>query len=459
MPTDRTKRTLEAVVKIIDPWIAYKRSLARVPGVSVGIVCGDQVVLRKGYGYADLARRTPAQDSTCYRIASISKTFTATAVMQLVEAGACQLDDKVQKFLPWFRSKHDPQLAMITLRHLLTHMAGVERDGNTAHWANDRFPTLAQIRAHVSDGIAIYRPLETFKYSNLGYAILGQVIAAISGQPYEQYLEGRILRRLGLTHTNPTLTAVTRAKLAVGYGRDVPPNPRATFPNAEARAMTSATGLTSNAVDLCRYMSAHFLGNPVLLSDESKREMQRVHWFNKRGDTHYGIGFHIWKAGEAQIVGHGGGFSGFITRIGMDTEHGIGVAVLTNAMDDLAHTLISGIFSTISDFQKHGAIFQASRRRSPNLARYQGRFSSRWADAIVVNIGGRLVAFWPKSDRPMEDSVVLEHMGGHEFKISSGSEFGYLGERVIFRFGKGGRLSGLTWGPNPMALAGARRVP
>ena len=460
MTDHATRRAVEHAVKIVAPWIEYKRALARVPAVSVGIVHEDRVIFANGYGFANISKRTRATETTCYRIASISKTITATAALQLAERGALQLDDRVQTFLPWFRSTKDAGLARITLRHLLTHMAGIERDGNTAHWEHRRFPTLAQIRDHVREGIVVFRPLESFKYSNLGYAIAGQVIAAVSGRSYEDHVKERIVRRLGLTHTSPTLTARVRGRLAAGYGRDLLSKPRAALPHAETRAMAAATGFSSNVLDLCAYMSAQFLGNAALLSDESKREMQRVHWMNKKTDHHYGIGFDLWKVDDTLIVGHGDGFPGFITRIGMDPERKIGVAVLTNALDPLAGTLANGILSTIGYFVRHDAQFRASRRRAPNLARYQGRFFSTWNDTEVVRVGGRLVAFGPISDRPMDEAVLFEPAGRHRFKIGSGSEFGYLGERVTFEFGRKGRLTGLTWGPNrSRAVRTALRVP
>ncbi|MGH2405262.1 MAG: serine hydrolase domain-containing protein [bacterium] len=440
-------------MRVIDRWVEYRRSFARVPAVSVGIVHDGLIVFKKGYGYADLAKRIRATDTTCYRIASISKTITATAVMQLVERGTVQLDDKVQKFLPWFRSKKDPGLTKITLRHLLTHMAGIERDGDTAHWENDQFPTVAHIQEHVRHGIAVYRPLETFKYSNLGYAIVGQVIGTVSGQPYERYVEDHIIRKLGLTHTSPTLSVAQRRRLATGYGRDIPPNDRAALAHAETHAMVPATGFVSNARDLCAFMSAHFLGNPILLSDESKREMQRIHWLNKKTERHYGIGHDIWKADQNFIVGHGGAFPGFITRIGWDPERRIGVTVLTNALDDLAGTLLTGIFSTIYYFAEHSAKFRTSGKRRSGLARYEGRFSSRWSDADVVRVGNQLVAFVLMSDKPMTDGAILERLGGHVFRIGSGDEFGYLGERAAFQFDRRGRLTGLSWGPIPMRVA------
>src|SRR3990172_1975232 len=242
MTDHATRRAVEHAVKIVAPWIEYKRALARVPAVSVGIVHEDRVIFANGYGFANISKRTRATETTCYRIASISKTITATAALQLAERGALQLDDRVQTFLPWFRSTKDAGLARITLRHLLTHMAGIERDGNTAHWEHRRFPTLAQIRDHVREGIVVFRPLESFKYSNLGYAIAGQVIAAVSGRSYEDHVKERIVRRLGLTHTSPTLTARVRGRLAAGYRRGLLSKPPAALPRAATRALAAATG-------------------------------------------------------------------------------------------------------------------------------------------------------------------------------------------------------------------------
>ncbi len=257
------------------------------------------------------------------------------------------------------------------------------------------------------------------------------------------------------------MVARVRERLAVGYGRDVPPAPRAPLmPHVETRVMAAATGFSSNVLDLCAYMSAQFLGNSTLLSDESKREMQRVHWMNKKIDHHYGVGFDLWKVDGALVVGHGGGFPGFITRIAMDPERKIGVAVLTNALDPLSGILANGVLSTIYYFLKHTVQFRPSRRRTSHTARYQGRFSSRWSDTDVIRAGGQLVAFAPALDRPTDEAVVLKHLRGHEFKITSGSEFGYLGEKVVFQFGRKGRLTGLTWGPNrSRAVRTALRAP
>src|SRR5215469_4957561 len=117
---DRT-RPLQHAIKVIERWLAYNVATdQRIPGLSFGLVYGGKVIYSRGYGYADLAQKIPASETTCYRIASFSKIFTTIAVMQLQEQGKLALDDRIQRYLPWFTSASDQHLDVITVRQLLT---------------------------------------------------------------------------------------------------------------------------------------------------------------------------------------------------------------------------------------------------------------------------------------------------------------------------------------------------
>ena len=286
---------IKNAVKIVDKWVAYKRFFKRVPGIAVGIVFKDDLVFSNGYGYKDLRAKRQTTDKTCFRIASISKTFTATAIMQLVEKEKLHLDDKVQKYLHWFKSSKGKELDKVTIRQLLSHSSGVNRDGDTPHWEDDNFPDLENIKKQVKVGISIYSPIEKFKYSNLGFAILGEIVRVVSGKSYESYVTDQIIVPLQMTSTHPDMVGGTKDELATGYSMDIPGKEREDFPFPNTKAMASATGFISNVVDLCKYLSAHFTKSNQLLGDEGKREMQRVHWMRKDKDEHYGLGFEIWK--------------------------------------------------------------------------------------------------------------------------------------------------------------------
>jgi len=182
-------RQVTGACRLIDRWLAYNVAMERIPGLSVGIVYQQQVVFQRGYGYADLAGETKASATTCYRIASFSKVFTTIAILQLVEQGLLQLDERAQHYLPWLQSTHDDRVAQITIRQLLTHTSGLKRDGETTHWVDFRFPALEEIQQQVAASPMAYTPAITWKYSNFGYTLLGEIIRVVSGQAYETYVQ------------------------------------------------------------------------------------------------------------------------------------------------------------------------------------------------------------------------------------------------------------------------------
>jgi CubicO group peptidase (beta-lactamase class C family) len=444
----RTEAWLADAIAIVDGWLDYQRVARRIPALSVGVVHGDAVVFSRAYGFADEAARRRATGATGYRIASISKVFTATAVMQLVERGAVRLDDPAERYLPWIRTRRSGPAGSITVRQLLSHTAGVERDG-TPHWVTDRFPTLDQLKTHVRNGVAVFAPLERWKYSNIGFALLGQVVAAASGQAYEEYMRANIFAPLRLRHTGFAITPEVVRTLAVGHGRDRPGRPRETFGHPDANSFRPAAGLVSTAPDLCAFMSAQFPGSGRLLTDLSKREMQRPHWV-RADDGSYGLGYGIWPLDGATVVGHGGGFQGFSTAIGMDTDRRIGVTVLTNVIEAQARPLLLGVFQAMYDCLKRTEQRPGRPAARAALQRYAGRYTARWLDLDLVVVVGRLLAYRPDGDRPLRDASELEPRGPGRFEIVAGPGAGNVGEAVVFDVDHAGAVRGLLWGASPM---------
>jgi CubicO group peptidase (beta-lactamase class C family) len=140
-----------AAIKVLDAWIQAKMDDRKQPGLSIGIVCDQDLIWAKGYGLADVAGEVPATPSTVYRIASISKLFTSTAIMQLRDAGKLQLDDPVVKHLSWFKTKETyPDGPTVTIRHLLTHTSGLPREATGVSWNELTFPTREQMIGRLS---------------------------------------------------------------------------------------------------------------------------------------------------------------------------------------------------------------------------------------------------------------------------------------------------------------------
>ena len=402
----------------VDRWIACQRERRELPGVLVAIRHDDQVLLCKGHGHADLERRTPMTPGHIFRIASHSKMFTATAIMQLMEHGNLRLDDPLADHIPWLRRQE--ALARVTIRQALNHTTGIVRDGQDAdHWQLDHpFPDGEGVRHLVEDGGVVLAANEAFKYSNIAYALLGMVIEAAGGMPYREYVARRIIDRLGLADTGPETDARALPQLATGYTArrfGLPPRP---IPDVVTGALAPATGFYSTAEDLCRFAAGHFLGDETLLSDASKREIQQPYWEVAPGDMHYGLGFAIHAIGERRFVGHGGAFPGHATMTLFDPKDRIVVTVLTNEIGGPAALLAQGALKILGLALQQGTPTDGpARSREP----FTGRFVTIWGVTDVAAFGDALFSLHPEADDPtkvvgrlaIEDEQTLRITAAH----------------------------------------------
>lgn len=446
------KKAIKYAVKVIDAWLPSKIQYDRIPALSVGIVHNGKLVYKRGFGFADVESRESATPNTCYRIASISKTFTAVAIMQLAEQGKLNLDDKIYKYFPWFKAKtKDSDSRNITIRQILSHTAGVFRDGNTPHWANDKFPDVAGLQKSISKA-TVFENLTKFKYSNFGFALLGEVIKKVSGMTYDEYVNKHIIRKLEMGRTTPDLTKESKKWLAKGYSRPIPNKEREAFHHVPTKAYASATGFLSNVSDLAKYLSALSLKRKVatpLINKESKKEIMREYWATGEKDESYGLGFAIYKIENRKIVGHGGGFAGFITQIALDVENDIGVITLSNTNDSSSGLIKQGIFETIYKFADEKSKYIEGKKISTQ-EKYEGAYRSKWGDEIVVGVDANLVAFSPKTNSPVKDGTLLKPKGKNKFVMDSKFNFDSPGEFADFVFGKNKRkASKLIWGSTP----------
>ena len=303
----------------LESWLEHQRRRLRLPGVQAAVRVGDRLVLSTALGVADVATGAPLTTGHLFRIASHSKTFTATAVLQLVEAGRLRLDDPIGQWVPVLR-RRAPEVAAATVRELLGHQGGVVRDGrDNDHWQLLRpFPDRAGLVDLAADGGAVLERNEHFKYSNIGYSLLGAAIEAVTGTSYADHVQHAVVDRLGLPDTAPEWDARRAGEYAAGHtglldGEDV----RLRIPHVDTRAMAAATGFSSTATDLTTFGAAHFAGDGALLTESSKRLMRRPESEIRAHDEevrHYGLGMDLRTVGDRRLAGHSGGYPGHATR-------------------------------------------------------------------------------------------------------------------------------------------------
>ena len=421
----------------VDRWIAFRRELRDLPGLVVAIRHRNELVLCQGYGSAQLDPPVAMTPEHVFRVASHSKMFTATAIMRLVEQGKLRLDDRAAAYVSWLNSD-------VTLRQLLNHAGGVIRDGLDADfWRVEQpFPDVAMLRALAPDA-GVLPSNSTFKYSNIGFGLLGQVIETVSGVAYNAYVREHIVQRLGLVSTGPELVPDVLDRCVTGYTGRVLGVPRRAVPTIDTRALSPATGFYSTAEELCRFAAAHWFGDDTLLSDASKREMQHAAWTVEQSEERYGLGFIAERIGTRETVGHSGGFPGQLTRTLFDPLDQLVVVVLSNtsAEEGRAGPLAAQVLRFIDFAQRYPG------GSSPDLARYTGRFANVGGAIDIVAFGGKLFGLSPESaDDPSKVAWEFEIVDADRLRIAKCSGFAHPGEFIQYERDAAGNIQRIIGG-------------
>ena len=308
-----------------------------IGGITAGVVVGNNVVWKRGFGWADVANRIPADGGTIYRIGSISKSFTAMLMMQLAHKGVLRLDDPVERYLPEIKNLTNvPSNARpITLRQLATHTSGLALEpklpdaaaGPIAGWEEKILASIPTIPFVASPG-------EKFSYSNVGYGILGLAISRAAKRPFMELVKEFIFDPLGVENTAYIVTSAMQSYLAAGYSNEDPAKIDAEKPAREHAGRGYKVpngGIYSNIDDLALFMQAQAEAlNTRILSEENRQEMQRIQTSESQ-KTGYGLGFSvsITDAG-VKMVGHGGSVAGYSAYLVFDPDSKIGVILLRN---------------------------------------------------------------------------------------------------------------------------------
>ncbi|SFE58960.1 serine hydrolase domain-containing protein [Blastococcus tunisiensis] len=446
-----TPATVRSAAGYLLSWIEAQAAHRRVPGVQVAVRSGDELVLSAAVGVADVAAGTPLTTGHLFRVASHSKMFTATAVLQLVEAGRMRLDDPIGRHLPELSAGSSP-IARATVRELLGHLSGVARDGAAADfWQLEQpFPDRDAVLAEVLRDGVVHRRNEYFKYSNVGYALVGLAIEAVTGTPYAEHLRSAVLEPLGLTRTGADHDPARTGEFAAGHtalllGADR----RETLGQADTGAMAAATGFFSTAEELTVFGAGHHFGDERLLADDSKRLMQRLESVVTAYGSEvgrYGIGMALMTVGDRELVGHSGGYPGHSTQTLIDPVGRLVVSVLTNAIDGPAEDLAVGLVKLVDLALQPRVEVPPPPDGAPPPASFTGRFSSLWGVLDIAELGGRLVMVRPTLPDPLPTVEELQVVDGSTLRSAAQPGFGPAGELIRLERDADGRVASLRYG-------------
>jgi len=431
---------LKAALDYIPQWLEYQMRESEQPGCVIAIVHQGRLILERAFGYADIVNQVPLTPRHRFRVASHSKSCTAAGIMKLREEGKLGLDDRAGQHV---KGLH-PDIAEATIAQLLSHSAGIVRDGSDGGQWQDRRPFLdaTELRAGLAAPPVIERNTR-FKYSNHGYGLVGLVIEAVTGTPYLSWIKQAIIDPAGLDETEPDMPVADHVPVARGHSAKLPLGRRVVIPGDNTtNALAPATGFVSTARDLAHWFAQlDPAAEKSVLAVASRREMVRGQWRNPHSsiERYYGLGIQSGKTAEWDWYGHGGSFQGFASCTVALPDPALAVSVVTNAVDGAADRWLDGAIHILATFAKHGA---------PNsqVRDWTGRWWSLWAAVDLVPMGGKVIAAAPSLPNPFTDASEISVSGKDCGRLSLASGLARHGEDVLRIRGQDGRVEEVRLG-------------
>lgn len=448
-PDIRENPQVREAIHLLEVWADAERAYEEIPGLSMAVIHDQDMIWKGGFGFADLESRKPATPATVYSICSISKLFTSVGVMQLRDEGKLRLHDPVATHLDWFDIGDSyPDAPPVTVEGLLTHSSGLPRESDYPYWSppDFPFPTHEQIMERLGEQEELYPAFEYFQYSNLGLTLAGELISALSDEDYSTYIRDRILDPLEMESTTTEIPVAEHGgRMAKGYTAMQRDGEREPVPVFQARGIAPAAGFASTVEDLGRFAAwqfrvLHHDANEIL-SRNTLREMQRVHWVDPDWETKWGLGFATWRANDRTYVGHGGSCPGYRSSFSLDPKGKIAAVVMANAsgvdagdFTETAHRILGPAIAAAVDTAS------VEEPTDPSLAMYTGTYdlSPWWGESEVILWKGKLAVVSLPTDDPVESLTELERVGEHAFRRVR--DDGELGEEIRFELGPEGSV-------------------
>ncbi|MEV6414604.1 serine hydrolase domain-containing protein [Kribbella sp. NPDC051718] len=364
----------------------------QVPGTAVGVLFGGEVIDHAA-GVLSRATDVPVTPDTVFQIGSITKVWTTTLVMQLVDEGKIDLDKPLRDYLPEFVISDEAAAAVITVRQLLSHTSGFEGDiFNETGKGDDAIEKFVASIAEVSQ---LFAPGEMFSYNNAAFAVLGRLIEVLRGKPFDTVLREHLFTPLGLTHsaTDPYEAILYRA--AVGHIRPAPDAEPVPAPMwAMTRGMAPAGAmLAMRPRDLLAFAKFHLDSGTAadgtsVLSPASVKAMQeeqvKLPKLGMMGDS-WGLGWELFDWDGTTVIGHDGGTIGQNAFLRVVPEHGLAVTVLTNGGDtiELYKTVVGHVVKELAGLDLPALPTPPATPVPVDVDRFLGTYSCEVVDVTV----------------------------------------------------------------------------
>ncbi len=421
-----TTKNYDEALQLIDVWLDAQRDFDRLPGISLAIVEDQETIWTGAYGCANVEDGVPSTPNTIGSICSISKLFTSIAIMKLYDDGKLRLDDRIEELLPWYNLEQGhPGSGPVTVRSLLTHSSGLPREANFPYWIGPYpFPEREQIIEEMANQQTLYPSATYFQYSNLGMTLLGEIVAEVSGMPFDEYVYENIIGPLGLSDTRTVLPEdLYGDQLAYGYTVLLRDGTRQKDEFFQTNGIMAAAGFSSTVVDLASFASWHLRlldsDEPEILRPSTLRYMHNVHYTDPSWETTWGLGYSVRRgSGGTKWVGHGGYCPGYqsILQIQPESKRAYSVIINANGVSPMKYAMgVHEIISKVPAGPGNSGSDGSGDESGPDLSVYTGYYLYNHSERYIGTWDGQLVMLRLPTDYPADDLTFFEHSEGDTF--------------------------------------------
>ncbi|MHC4384074.1 MAG: serine hydrolase domain-containing protein [Planctomycetota bacterium] len=322
--------------------------LHEIPGLGIAVTRADEVVYAEAFGVRNIDTGEPLGPENLFHMASVSKPFVATAVVQLAERGKLDLDAPVTTYLPYFELD-DPRYSQITIRQMLSHTAGMPDVGDY-EWDKPQYDEGAAeryVRSH-KDKQLVFAPGEGFRYSNLAYDTLGDLIAKVSGEPFEVYVKKNILDPIGMTESTFLYPETNEALRTTGHIWDLKPLASDIYPYNRRHAPSSTLNSSVREMTNWNFVNLNrgqWNGKRIL--DEASYELLWAPAVQIGANTHVGLSWFLGEYHGRKIIDHAGGDLGFRSYVTLLPDEDVGIVLASNYSQTPTRALRNGILDIL----------------------------------------------------------------------------------------------------------------
>ena len=443
---------VKEAINLLEIWLEAQKDYSQLPGLSMAVVHDQELIWSGGYGYSNPKEQLYLSDNTIHSICSISKLFTAIALMQLRDKNKLRLDDPVSKHLSWYNIENTfPKMGIATIENILTHSSGLPRESDYNYWTGPDFPfpPSEKIIKRLGEQKTLYPANKYFQYSNLGLSLAGEVVSSVSGRTFDDYIKDNILIPLEMTDTRTYMPkSLYGMQLAIGHEARNRSGKRPTVPLFNAEGIGPAAGFSSTVLDLAKFSSWQFRvldGKDEVIKPNTLREMQRVHFLDEDWSPAWGLGFSIWKNDSNKFVGHGGSCPGYRSQLLLQPDRKISTIFMTNASGVNSRMYAQKAYEIFESAISSAVNNKKPKKLKNRFKKFLGHYSQApWGgESIIISWEGELAIINMPTESPL-DLTKIRHISGNKFKRIRNSKdpkhLQILGEEILFETDRSGNV-------------------